>query len=85
MLNLFDIIDKWIQRLAIRIMRFGGASQANIDKTITNFNAERGTIKPIDEKIKGRGLLYWLIVGGLVAISIFVLVQVKKLFIKKRR
>jgi len=78
--NLIDIVNKWANRLTVRILVLAGVSQASINRVVAAMNERQNIVNQSDKKIRGAFVwLKWLIVTILVAASVYIALNFRTL------
>lgn len=85
--NLIDMVNKWANRLTVRILVLSGVSQESINRVIEAMNNRQSIVSQSDKKIRGRfQWVKWFIVTLVVAAGVYIALNfktiTKKLFKK---
>jgi len=85
--NLIDILNKWANRLTVRILMLGGVSQDTINRVVEGMNNRETIVSQADKKLRGRfQWVKYFIITVLVAAGVYIALNfktiTKKLFKK---
>lgn len=76
--NLIDIVNKWANRLTVRILVMAGVSQESINRVIEAMNNRESIVSQSDKKIRGRfQWVKWLIITVVVAAGVYIVLNFK--------
>ena len=66
--NLINILNKWANRLTVRILMLGGVSEETINRVATGLNERQTIVTEADKKLRGKfQWLKWFIITVIVA------------------
>lgn len=78
--NLMDIVNKWANRLTVRILVMTGVSQESINRVIEAMNNRESIVSQSDKKIRGRfQWVKWLIITVVVAAGVYIVLNFKSI------
>lgn len=75
-----DIVNKWANRLTVRILVMTGVSQESINRVIEAMNNRESIVSQSDKKIRGRfQWVKWLIITVVVAAGVYIVLNFKSI------
>lgn len=81
--NLLDLVNKWANRLTIRILMIGGVSQETINRVVEGMNERQTIVSQSDKKLRSKFTwVKWVIITVIIGAVTYITLNIKKL-IKK--